>query len=148
MDPHSNPDPYSHTMTNLSKAPHNITADLFGTEASNLPQLFSALVNMALILLSRYGRGRSAKTRTALKITLTLLYILHGGSAEERRDFVERLLASQTKRLDQLYAKYLLWRQRQCWNWGGGFRAARLGFVTDVPGSPQAIPSFDALIPD
>ena len=80
--------------------------------------------------------------------TVGALMFLHGGSREEKRAFIKRLFAESEARLDELYEKYRIWRQRKCWLWGGGFRASALANIPTVFTGARDLASFDALIPD
>ena len=83
---------------------------------------------------------------------LALIMATQAGTREQKTELLTRLFAKRGARrrirLTKIYAKYLIWRQRMCWMWGGGFRAAcvevmRLEFI-----SAQDQISFDALIPN
>lgn len=139
-------------MKHLSSRPHDIetqtTANLSDAEIAALPFLFQMLVNMALRLLAKCARSRSAKPRARLMVIFSALAYLHGGTREEKRAFINSLIARSEARLDVVYARYRIWRQRQCWMWGGGFPAGALTALQGVSISARDTLSFDALIPD
>jgi hypothetical protein len=74
------------------------------------------------------------------------------GSNADKAAMLERMFmkvhAKRRKRLQDLYAKYLVWRQRKCWMWSGGFMSRALAAVPDVYVAAHDQKSFDALIPD
>ena len=82
---------------------------------------------------------------------LVLLAILPGTRAEKRRLWMSMFAKAKERtnaKLDKLYKAYLVWRQRKCWMWGGGFMNSALARMTDVfKGAPDG-KSYDALIPD
>ena len=139
-------------MKHLSSRPHNIdtqtTANLSDAEIAALPFLFQMLVNMALRLLAKCARSRSAKPRARLMVIFGALAYLHGGTREDKRAFLKRLFARHEEIQDHLQAVYMTWRQRKCWMWGGGFRAEGLAIFPARSGAARDLQSFDALIPD
>ena len=84
----------------------------------------------------------------ALMFTVGALMFLHSGTREEKRAFIKRLFAESEARLDELYEKYRIWRQRKCWMWAGGLRAGALAAMPSVFSGALDLASFDALIPD
>ncbi len=139
-------------MTYSQSQLHNIlkcdAAKTAATDSAGRPSLFQALVSAALVLLARFSKKRGPKTRNILILTLTLLLALHGGTREEKRAFLKRLLARHEERQERLYARYLAWRQRKCWMWGGGFQAGALKSKPHAVFPAHDQTSFDALIPD
>ena len=113
--------------------------------------LFLAVLRMALSLLAQYGAAggkRGPKTKAKLIFSLCLLFTLSCGSFAEKRAFLKRVLAHAKDTQDRLYAAYLVWRQRKCWMWGGGYAPGTVTGLPYVMSSLSAALSHDALIPD
>lgn len=113
--------------------------------------VFQTLVRFALRLLAQYyavhGK-RGPETRKFIVFTLAVLLCLYKGTMEEKRAFLKRLMAKHQEVHDRLYARYLVWRQRKCWMWGGGYRAGALSCMPNPTTPILASRSFAALIPD
>lgn len=139
-------------MTHSNSRPHNIdsrnAAETRGGDAPGFPALFQFLVNAVRAVLLRLSRTRGPKARRALVITLMLLMTLHGGTREEKAAFLKDLIERHEETLDRIYARYRIWRQRQCWMWGGGFYAGALSALPKAFTGARVPKSFDALIPD
>ena len=81
-------------------------------------------------------------------LVLALLLCLHGGTREEKKAFIKGLVDANEVLQDRLDAAYLVWRQRKCWMWGGGyFVGALLALPREITGAGDQ-KSFAALIPD
>lgn len=124
------------------------TAPLFLGESDERASLFMTLLKLAMVLLARFSRARGPKTRRALVFVLAVLLCLHDGTDAEKKAFLASLIKANETLQNQLYAAYLVWRQRKCWMWGGGFFA---GAITTLPVDVACAGyqrSFAALIPD
>ena len=131
-----------------------------------LAPVFRAMVVLGLSLLSRvcaafedslrYNCDHNTKKFKVAMLAMILFMMTLKGSREEKTEFlgrlVERLYAKRNARLKELQAKYLVWRQRKCWAWGGGFIGGSI--CKSVNSLPDMVltagdqKSFDALIPD
>ena len=69
-------------------------------------------------------------------MALILFMVALPGTREEKTEFFhrmfERLHAKRNARLKALRTAYMVWRQRKCWMWGGGFRRCVLAILPDV----------------
>ncbi len=140
-------------MTFSNSQPQNISPAIDAvqtspTDLNGLSPLFQMLVSAALVLFAQFGVRRGPKTRCKIFAVLGLLYILYPGTHAEKRAFLKQLVARHAETQARLYARYLVWRQRKCWMWGGGFPAGALTLVPSVLSAARDRHSFDALIPD
>ena len=142
-------------MKHLSSRPHNIgkqgadpkPGDIF-TGYSPLLQRLMRFVLSLLALRCAPGGKRGPKTKALLIFAVALLAALHGGTREDKRAFIKRLFAKHEEIQDRLQAKYMMWRQRKCWAWGGGYYPGALAALPTAMTGARDLQSFDALIPD
>ena len=159
---------YSNRDTNRSPSPFTPHSVPSTTLQSNdayfaaLAPVFRAVVVLGMSLLARvcgafedslrYNCDHNTKKFRAAMLAMILFMIALKGSRAEKTEFLgrmfEKLYAKRNARLKDLYAKYLTWRQRQCWMWGGGFKASCLAYVPDMFVAADDQWSFDALIPN
>lgn len=153
---------YSNTET---RNPPPFTRNLFQSNDAYFTALapaFRAVLAVGVLLFSRlcramedsfrYNCDHSTRKFKIASLAVILFMIVLPGTREEKQEFFdrmfERLYAKRNARLKNLRAAYIIWRQRKCWMWAGGFRNLSLSYLTDVfAGAPDKT-SFDALIPD
>lgn len=73
---------------------------------------------------------------------------LYRGTREEKRAFLQDLIDRHEETLDKICARRLIWRQRKCWMWRGGFYAGALAGLTAAVNGARVRLAHDALIPD
>ena len=105
-------------------------------------------VQMAFEASLRSGYEKDSKAFRAAVLALVLLMMALKGSRAEKDIFLEKLFARLGQRLARIYARYIIWRQRMCWMWGGGLRCGLLSVLPRVFISAEDHVSFDALIPN
>ena len=112
---------------------------------------------MFQIILRQHSEGgarrvqRSRRFRAMLLVMSILLSLIPGTRAEKSAR-LRQIFAKANARMAALRREYIIWRQRKCWMWGGGFMNGALASLTDNVGGLFAragdLQSFDALIPD
>jgi hypothetical protein len=97
---------------------------------------------------SRYGRVIYTAKAAAIMSALAALMVCLPGAFQEKKAFLESQFAKVGARLARITAKYIIWRQRKCWMWGGGFMCGAVARLPDRLIAARDQKSFDALIPD
>ena len=131
-----------------------------------LAPVFRGVVALGLSLLARfcgafedslrYNCDHNTKKFNVAMLAMILFMCALKGTREEKTEFLwrmfEKLYAKRKAHMKELHAKYLVWRQRKCWAWGGGlgggFMAGALAILPNVFVAARDEKSFDALIPD
>ena len=131
-----------------------------------LAPVFRGVVALGLSLLARmcgafedslrYNCDHNTKKFKVAMLAMLLFMCALKGTREEKTELLwrmfEKLYAKRKARMKELRAKYLVWRQRKCWAWGGrfdgGFRGGLFARVSGDNIQAQDQISFDALIPN
>lgn len=90
---------------------------------------------------------RSAKVMAIVSALAGIMVCLPGTFAEKKA-LLGSHFAALTARLDRIYKRYLAWRQRKCWMWGGGCLARPLTPVIGAFAKTRDCTDFAARIPD
>ena len=93
-------------------------------------------------------RIQASKPYRLMMMLLSMILMVLPGSRAEKRARLKEIMDKASARMDALYERYLTWRQRKCWMWGGGFMNAMLAVLMAGPNAASDLTSFDALIPD
>ena len=97
---------------------------------------------------SRSSRAAHAAKVTAVKSVIVMIMICLPGSYQQKNALLASHFAKANAKLGRLRAKYMIWRQRMCWMWGGGFMGGALAILPNVFVAALDQKSFDSLIPD
>ena len=91
-----------------------------------------------------FGSGKAGAVISAL----VMIMICLPGSFAQKKALLQSHIDKVAATCAKLYAAYLVWRQRKCWMWGGGFMSGALTGLCDVFAGARDQKSFDALIPN
>ena len=113
----------------------------------------AALAQLLIWLSAATTGGRSGRVFTSAKaaaimFALATLMVCLPGSFQEKKALLIHHFTKVGARLDKLYKAYLVWRQRKCWMWGGGYTPGSVSTAANecMPRGDRM--SFDAFIPD
>mgnify|MGYP007079445258 CR=1 FL=1 len=147
-------------MTYSTETPHNqtpIAADPAQTDAAYSASISPMVTAIILRLLhglaalkfrNGSGRFRNSAKAAGLFSAIAVIMACQPGTVRDKIAFLKDLCAVLGTRLDRIYKRYLIWRQRKCWLWGGGPGHTLPARQSGTPGMARDRLSFDALIPD
>ena len=143
------------------RSPSAATSNLAHTHAAYIaavsPTIQAVIAQLLLWLAGAGGisakSSRSSRAAYAAKVTAVIsaiaaIMVCLPGSYQQKKALLESHFAKVTAKLDHLRAAYMIWRQRMCWMWGGGFISPSLAGLPGVFMAACDQKSFDALIPN